>query len=1147
MLLSSGQTRWLVRRVTVFVSVILAVALSAVAPAGASPAKVAEPRVECPVEVAGVGAASSVAAACGGLVRVGSKTDEFTEVFAKPDGSFRAEVSSGHARVRNAAGGWDEVDLSLERRADGSVAARTHPVGLVLSGARSDGQHHLAALGVGEQSVGLGWRGRLPEPVLSGTKATYVDVRPGIDLVVESLRYGFETFLIVKNRAAAAQVAEVAMPLATGSLSARARDGGLDLVDSAGKVRGQVAEAFMWDARVNPDTGEPERKVPLGVSSRAALAGVTDMVLTPGAHFLADPSTVYPVTIDPITTLYVVNDNHDTWVQCTRNYAGGPCYNSGSGWDSTELKLGTFDGGITIARSFLWFPHWNFYGATVTSATLQLWETWAYSCRPAEWQLWTSEYFDHMTVWSNQPPWSAYRHSSWQTTGYNACSNDGWVYINATDHFQVAADGYYAYYTIGLKAGNEALHDSWKRFHSTQGTNEPRVVVDYHYPATVGAMSTSPSMPCVTGSGRPHVSSIPSLQAQVSDPEGHQVQAQFEWWVAGGSLIGSTVTGWAGSGSTLSAAPPAAGLPDGGTFAWRAQGFDGARWGPWSAWCEFTVDSQAPTQLATSPPMPCMSTATSGDTGSLPRVNPSTSGLALRARVDDVNGGNTQAQFEWWPKATRGTSAMVGSVTTPTPPGLLAGSTFTASPAPGGFTNGVAYSWRVRGHDGGFVKPWSPWCEFVVDTTAPVAPGVSAAPGNDLQLVPAGGATPPLPWDTAVVGRPTRVTFTPAGGTDPNVVGYLWGLNTPTPNKWAPAGPDGTAVVTVMVEPLSGGFEINELSILAVDRAGNRSALPVGQSYSYGFKAHDAAGWWPTTGSGGPIQDATAADNDLTLTGGASLGYGVLSLDGTDDASSTTGPVLDTTDSYTVAAWVRPTSLSGYRVAVSLNGSTDTAFRLQYRPTENRFCMVLSESDTAAPAEYTVCAASAPASGVWTHLTGVYDVDSSEMSLYVDGALAGSLSVPTVWPASGSLEVGRRLSGSMTQYFAGDIADVRAWQRVLDPTGIANLATLPPAAGAWGMDDTVASAAPDVSGLTASHPASVAGPAGWLAPGHAGAALVTDGAKGWASPIRARGSHRCVVHRVYVGAGASAAVGVGQCGGAGGHIVELLRRRHRSE
>ena len=70
-----------------------------------------------------------------------------------------------------------------------------------------------------------------------------MDAKPGVDLVVETTRTGFETFLIVKNRQAAAQVASVSMPWRTGKLSSRAGVGrGLELRDRAGKVRGQVGE-----------------------------------------------------------------------------------------------------------------------------------------------------------------------------------------------------------------------------------------------------------------------------------------------------------------------------------------------------------------------------------------------------------------------------------------------------------------------------------------------------------------------------------------------------------------------------------------------------------------------------------------------------------------------------------------------------------------------------------------------------------------------------------------------------------------------------------------------------------------------------------------------------------------------------------------
>jgi hypothetical protein len=44
---------------------------------------------------------------------------------------------------------------------------------------------------------------------LDRNQASYREVRPGVDLVVRANRSGVEQFLIVKNRAAADQVASV--------------------------------------------------------------------------------------------------------------------------------------------------------------------------------------------------------------------------------------------------------------------------------------------------------------------------------------------------------------------------------------------------------------------------------------------------------------------------------------------------------------------------------------------------------------------------------------------------------------------------------------------------------------------------------------------------------------------------------------------------------------------------------------------------------------------------------------------------------------------------------------------------------------------------------------------------------------------------
>jgi hypothetical protein len=1043
------------------------------------PATAAPVRPDCPAVQPDETRAQASAVACGGQVEILSSRSETTQIFAQADGSRTAELHSGIVRVKGGGGTWQDVDLTLERHPDGKVVSRVHPVGLTLTGAAGAGDHDLAILGAEAEQVVVGWRGKLPEPVLDGTWATYPDAKPGVDLVIEVTRTGFESFLVVESREAAAQVATVVAPWRASGLAPRAgANGAIDLVDSKGTVRGQMSKAYMWDATVDVRSGEPARKVPVDVT----LDG-SELRLTPDATFLADPKTTYPVTIDPQWDIWALGGHHDTWVQS----------DGGTGWNSTELKLGTYNGGGVVARSFIMFDTAPFFGTYVNWATLHMYETWAYSCRDAEWQTWVSEYFDHTTNWWNQPPWHAYVNSSWETTGYDACEGDGWVNIDATGFFRTAADSYYPYYTLGLIAGLEWHNDSWKRFRSSNSSwGDPQVTINFHYAPTVTALGTTPSTPCVTGGGRPHLSTIPQLSAVLSDPEGATTWAQIEWWVTGGALIGSVGTGPAPSGGWQPAVtPPAADLPDGGTYSWRARGHDGVKWSGWSGWCEFTLDSQAPTSMSTNPPSPCVFTTGVTDTGPLPRLNPTNggAGLKLRARVHDINGGATRAQFEW---ALKTSSTPMGSFTTPAP-GLPVGSAFEATVAAGTFSEGVAYSWRVRGFDGGFVKPWSQWCEFVVDTIAPGAPTVTADPGNDLALAPY-GVTPPLPSATAVVARPTQVRFRPSGGTDPNVVAYLWGLNSAAPDRWAPAGSDGTAVVTVTVEPLVAGFTVNELTVFAVDKAGNRSALPAGQDYSYGFKAHPAAGWWPTTASAGPILDATQAGNDLTLSAGASLGYGVLALNGTSGTASAAGPVVDTADAFTVSAWVRPTSLTGGRVAVSQDGESESGFGLVYRPAPvNAWCFVVPESDTPAPTYVQACASSPPATGVWTHLTGQYDPDTSTVRLYVNGSLVDSEVFGSPWSAFGAFTVGRGLaSGVAVERFAGDVADVRAWQRVLDAPGVAALAKLPPSAGQWGMDDPASGIGVDLSGLAADHDVTMFGAASWV-PARSGYGLRGDG------------------------------------------------------
>ncbi len=73
----------------------------------------------------------------------------------------------------------------------------------------------------------------------------------------------------------------------------------------------------------------------------------------------------------------------------------------------------------------------------------------------------------------------------------------------------------------------------------------------------------------------------------------------------------------------------------------------------------------------------------------------------------------------------------------------------------------------------------------------------------------------------------------------------------------------------------------------------------------------------------------------------------------------------------------------------------------------------------------------------WVHLAAVQDVNAQNLSLYVNGQLAGTVSAPTPWSADGVFTVGRSKYGVLADYFSGDIDRVRAWQGALSGADIA--------------------------------------------------------------------------------------------------------------
>ncbi|WP_194924603.1 ricin-type beta-trefoil lectin domain protein [Catenulispora pinisilvae] len=195
-------------------------------------------------------------------------------------------------------------------------------------------------------------------------------------------------------------------------------------------------------------------------------------------------------------------------------------------------------------------------------------------------------------------------------------------------------------------------------------------------------------------------------------------------------------------------------------------------------------------------------------------------------------------------------------------------------------------------------------------------------------------------------------------------------------------------------------------------------------------------GWWKLADGAG----STAADSSLpgnhpaTLsTSGVSWGTGgYATFAGTGGTITTTGPVVDTTKSFTVAAWVNAASLgTGTQTITFQQAGTAAGFYLEYNGSTWQFARALT--DTTNPTVAHIAASSPATAGVWAHLIGTYDGSTGTMSFYLNGQLAGTATDTTPIASTGPLAIGRGFyNGSANNFFDGSIADVRVYPEAID-------------------------------------------------------------------------------------------------------------------
>ncbi|MFJ7903160.1 DNRLRE domain-containing protein [Streptomyces sp. NPDC096198] len=537
----------------------------------------------------------------GRQVEVLDRRTETSTTWADPAGTLTTTVSGGPVRMLEH-GRWVDVNATLRRQADGEVEAEAHPGDLRLAGpggakarsareaaeAPASAARDLITLGAGARKIGVQWKGGLPAPVLDGARATYPDAVPGADLVVDATRTGFEQYLTLKQRPADG-VAPMTLPLKIPGLkAAQQADGSVAFTErGTGEQVAVMPAPVMWDARVDERSGEHKHstRVPMTVAQDG---DTVELRLTPDPGFLADPATQYPVTVDPATdTLSVM---FDTFVQ------GGDTTDQSA---STDLKLGWPGDHIgstkRIARSFITWETGQFADALVTDAKVELYNYHSWSCERRGWEVWAADPADTSSRWTQQPALKQKTAASTETRS-GSCNNAGWVSADVTELAKTWASAKSATGSVALKAADESDTYSWKRFYSSEATDDriPRLTVTFNYrPRNGSNLQAGP--PFYSQDGVYKVGSLtPTLRFTTEDVnEDDMVQGTFEVKEkATGEVVALFNSAFVRSGGTAAAKVPAGKLVSGRAYTFRTTTYDGTHYANgWSEPVTFTVDT----------------------------------------------------------------------------------------------------------------------------------------------------------------------------------------------------------------------------------------------------------------------------------------------------------------------------------------------------------------------------------------------------------------------------------------------------------------------------------------------------------------------------------------------------------------------------
>ncbi|MEO7720348.1 MAG: LamG-like jellyroll fold domain-containing protein [Pseudolysinimonas sp.] len=215
----------------------------------------------------------------------------------------------------------------------------------------------------------------------------------------------------------------------------------------------------------------------------------------------------------------------------------------------------------------------------------------------------------------------------------------------------------------------------------------------------------------------------------------------------------------------------------------------------------------------------------------------------------------------------------------------------------------------------------------------------------------------------------------------------------------------------------------------------NVATTPYGAYYAF-----DAGSGTTAVDSTGDLFTGTLQSAAGWTTG--KIGSNALNLTGVSNSWMTVpNPVIDSSQSYTVATWVKLTGFTGAnQTFASIDGTTISPFYLQLN-TSNKFNFAQRGSDSTGAALAQVTSPATATLATWYYVAGVYNSSTSTIELFVNGVSQGTATSVAAWKATGSTTVGRaKWNSGNVDFVNGALDETRFYDRVLSADELTALA-----------------------------------------------------------------------------------------------------------